>query len=124
MVHENCRTVTIIDYGLSYNSAAAQDKSLWHSGTSGYKDPSCINGNFHSMRLGDWWAFGQIAVLLLCGKCLYDYEHNNYNVLTPDEANAIKAPLRDVIVGLTSLPDQESRPKYINIIQALNLIVL
>jgi serine/threonine-protein kinase len=122
MVSKN-QTVTIVDYGLSYNSSVPINEKLWYSGTLPYRDPNCITGNFQSMRLGDWWAFGQTVVLLLCGKRLYNYENNSYNTLTLVDAGNIIAPFRGVIVRLTSTFKQEGRPTYRDIIHSLKQIV-
>jgi serine/threonine protein kinase len=98
--------VKLIDYGFACKLSL--DPEAWGCvstcGTDGYRDFKIDPGNLTSMKLADWWAYGQILVILFTGNYwgTYDEAKDTYRKLTPAEAALFPASLQEVMKDLTN----------------------
>jgi len=92
-------TLKLIDYGLSCFPSANISGCVHKAGTVGYQDPKEIEGNEISMKLADWWAYGQIIYSLYTEIPLSD-ESGEYTIM---EQNISEIPynIYDTLVDLT-----------------------
>ncbi len=122
IVRQPTLRVVIIDYGFVCNIGKPQDGCTRDMGSPGYHDGLALKGNFDSMKLGDWWALGQIMSIMIANVILYNERTEKYANLTERALYIANVPhlLHDIILGLTrtDIP-QERRPTEAAIIGAL-----
>ena len=77
--------------------------------------------NIDSMKLADWWAFGQIMFILFTNKMLYDGGYGGYRPIKTPEVNKIpEGALRTIMMKLTDAKiKQNDRPSPDEIIASL-----
>lgn len=95
----NSYDIKIIDYGLACLMSTGVGCHN-RAGTKGYMDSKIILGVYESMKMADWWAFGQIAVIVLTGEPLFmeGYVDSVSKVNIPDKYLTIDAlNLRPII---------------------------
>ena len=120
MVDINTFKIKLIDFGLACNLAEMSFGCNVPSGSPAFMDPHVELLDIKSMKLADWWAFGQMLVIMFTYNFLYTPE-GYYRSITAAELNKFPAALRDIIVKLTDPKiKQNARPRSDEIIASLN----
>ena len=108
--------IKIVDFGLAcdVNLQVKEACSGSNVGTPGYIDPKIKSGDVESMRLSDWWAFGQLLVIILAGNPIlrtkYGYrpfELVELNLYVPSELRTLLYKLTDPVLEQSKRPGQE-----------------
>ena len=120
-------SLKLIDFGLScYLHIPIDDTCRGIAGTIGYKDPKVKVGNYESMKMQDWWAFGQTAYTLLTKHHLYNKGFYNRLDTTKLDTRKAQDEFIEFIELLENLTDpykqQEERPDNKQILRALHNI--
>jgi serine/threonine protein kinase len=117
MVKKNSNKIIIVDYGMICNEESiANGTCPMGYGTLGYIDP-LTEANFESLKLADWWAFGQLVAGIFLGRPLFDFDRNIYGW---EQLTRLRSPLREVIENLNNpLISQINRPSSNKIIEAI-----
>ena len=117
--------VVIIDYGFICDMARPTSGCFKPAGTLGYHDVKEVKSidkvkTYNSMKLSDWWSFGQLLSMLLFDTYLYNQHTKKYSILPADPRNTVPPVLYNVLFDLTD-PNREQteRPQEAVIISAL-----
>jgi serine/threonine protein kinase len=121
MVDLNTFEIKLIDFGLACNLAEMSLGCNVISGSPSFIDPQMELLNIDSMKLADWWAFGQIMFILFTNKMLYDGGYGGYRPIKTPEVNKIpEGALRTIMMKLTDAKiKQNDRPSPDEIIASL-----
>ena len=110
----------LVDFGLSCYKDIEQygtcDKK--NVGTQRYYDKKA-HRNIGSLKLSDWWSFGQIVVELYVGQSPYDMEKDKFKVVTHEALEEAGVPHRfqDMLIMLTDPKrSQKDRPTEADIL--------
>ena len=101
--------IKLIDYGISCKFALhpkVMGCVFNNAGTPGYRDPHLTLMTSITLKLADWWAYGQLLVYLFTKthktyKFKYNMEKDTYYHLTDDELAMFPVELRSVIQDLS-----------------------
>jgi serine/threonine protein kinase len=101
--------VVLLDYAFMCNMKAPWSGCSVKMGSPAYFDWKSTPGDSDSMKLADWWAFGQILVILFLRKQLLT--NGKYARLTGDDIRRLPDGLRVLVVKLTdNRVEQTERP--------------
>lgn len=98
------RSVHLIDFGLACDlsrnprSPTCRFRDI---GTPGYIDPHVRPGDLASMKLADWWAYGQLLVELFLHVRLWNGKTLRYGQLKQNDYHRLPKKFRPVLRGLT-----------------------
>jgi serine/threonine protein kinase len=98
------RSVHLIDFGLACDlsrnprSPTCRFRDI---GTPGYIDPHVRPGDLASMKLADWWAYGQLLVELFLHVRLWNGKTRRYGQLNQNDYHHLPKKFRPLLFGLT-----------------------
>jgi len=104
MVNTNTYDIKLIDYGFSCDLTTRRGECEdLRVGSLTYFDNTSFNEKNYDLKIYDWWAYGQILVILYLSKTLFNRErgYNVYTPLTTVEIESLPIQIQKFIARLT-----------------------